>query len=98
MAWVMIRYTVRHDQLALNLQLLHAAYAEFESTQPLGLRWATFQLHDQVSFVSIVEVQAGPEPLTRMPAFQRYRATLDGRCDEPATMTELHETASFGFD
>lgn len=94
---VMIRYKVKRDQVERNLELLRAVYEEMESTQPDGLRDATFQLEDTVSFVSFVEVEDGPGPLRQLKAFQRYRTTLDERCDEPPVMAELREVGSFRF-
>jgi hypothetical protein len=32
-----------------------------------------------------------------MPAFQRYRSTLDERCDDPPVVTVLHEVGSYRF-
>lgn len=92
---VMIRYRVRRDQVDRNLELLRAAYEELESVQPDGLRWVTFQLEDGVSFVDLVGGEDSPGVLSQLPAFQRLRATLDNRCDEPPVMTELHEVGSF---
>lgn len=95
---VMIRYKVKPDQVHRNLELLAAFFEELTSTQPDGLRDAAFQLEDQVSFVHFVETDLdGPGPLPRLKAFQRYRETLDERCDEPPVMTVLHEVGSFRF-
>ncbi len=97
MPGVMIRYKVKRDQVEQNLELLRAAYKELGSTQPDGLRWATFQLEDEVSFVDFVAGEADPGMLSRLEAFRRFRSTLDERCDEPPVMTELHEVGSFRF-
>lgn len=97
MPQVMIRYRVKHDQVERNLELLRAVYEEMESTQPDGLRWATFQLEDKVSFVDFVGGTGPPEVLSQLEAFRRFRLTLDERCDEPPVMTELHEVGSFRF-
>jgi hypothetical protein len=35
--------------------------------------------------------------LRQLETFQRYRATLDERCDEPPVMTMLREVGSYGF-
>jgi quinol monooxygenase YgiN len=96
---VMIRYRVKRDQVAPTLELLRAVYEELESTQPDGLRYATFQLEDEVSFVAFVESENGPgaAPHHQLKAFQRYRATLDERCDEPPVVSWLHEAGSFRF-
>jgi hypothetical protein len=93
----MIRYKVKPDQVERNLELLRAFFEELESTQPDSLRDAVFQLEDKVSFVHFVETDNGPGPLPQLKAFQRYRTTLDERCDEPPVMTVLHEVGSYRF-
>lgn len=94
---VMIRYRVMHDQVDEHLELLRAAYEELDAIEPDGLRWVTFQLDDGVSFVDFVGGESPPRLLSRLSAFQRYRAALDERCDEPPVLTVLHEVGSFRF-
>jgi hypothetical protein len=95
METVLIRYRVKRDHLEQNLQLLHAVYEELDKAQPSGLRWVTYQLEDEVSFIDIVGGDGDPSDLAHLPAFQHFRSTLDGRCDEPPTMTEVREIGSF---
>jgi hypothetical protein len=97
MPQVMIRYKVKRDQVERNVELLRAFFAELASLRPDGLRYASFQLDDGVSFVHFVETESGPGPLPRLAAFQRYRRTIADRCDEPPVMTQLNEVGSFRF-
>ncbi|MGH3321382.1 MAG: hypothetical protein ACRDN9_14630 [Streptosporangiaceae bacterium] len=94
---VMIRCKVRPDEVERNLELLQDVYEEMRSVQPKGLRYATLQLEDKVTFVAFAEMDEGPAVLQQLGAFQRYRATLDDRCDEPSVLTVLHEVGSYGF-
>ncbi|MFB9833061.1 hypothetical protein [Actinoallomurus acaciae] len=94
---VMFRCRVRPDEVARNLELLQDVYDEMRSVRPKGLRYATFRLEDGVTFVAFAEMDAGPEVLRELRAFQRYRASLDERCDEPPVLTMLHEVGSYGF-
>jgi hypothetical protein len=94
---VMIRYKVKRDQVEHDVELLRGFFAELAATQPDGLRYATYQLDDRVSFVHLVETTTGPGEFARLPAFQRYRSTVADRCDEPPVLTELHEVASYRF-
>jgi quinol monooxygenase YgiN len=94
----MIRCKVKPDEVERNLELLHAVYEEMRSVRPGGLRYATFQLEDKVTFVAFAQRDDGPGVLRQLEAFQHYRATLDERCDEPPVMTMLHEVGSYGFD
>jgi hypothetical protein len=93
----MISCKVRSDELQSNLESLRAVYEEMESVRPNGLRYVTFQLEDKVTFVAFAWMKDGPEVLQHLEAFQRYRAALDERCDEPPTVTVLHEVGSYGF-
>jgi hypothetical protein len=93
---VMIRYRLKPDRVEQNLELLRAYFEELRSVQPDGLRDVVFQLEDKVSIVQFVETgEDGPGPLPQLKAFQRYRTTLDDRCDEPPILTVLHELGSY---
>lgn len=94
---VLIRYKLKPAEIQRNLELLHDVYEELETVQPDGLREATFQLDDEVSFVTFVDVPDGPEVLRHLDAFQHYRSTLDERCVEPPSLTVLHEVGAFRF-
>jgi len=94
---MMFRCTLKPDQVERNLELLRAAFEELETVKPEGLRYATFQLDDKVTFVGFVEMAGDPGALRGLAAFQRYRATLDERCAEPPVMTVLHEVGSYRF-
>lgn len=97
MTTVMIRYKVKPEEVETNLELIRAVYGEMETAQPEGLRYATFRLEDGVSFVDFVAMEDGPQALSGLETFRRFRSTLDGRCDEPPAVTELREVGSFRF-
>ena len=94
---VMIRCKVRSDGVETGLEQLQEVYAEMHSVQPKGLRYVTFQLEDKVTFVSIAEMDEGPQVLQQLQAFQRLRATPADQFDEPPVLTMLHEVGSYGF-
>lgn len=94
---VTIWYKVRPEEVARELELLRGVYEEMRTVRPKGLRYATFQLEDQVTFVAFAEMNEGPAVLRELAAFQRYRATLDERCDEPPVLTTLRDVGSYGF-
>jgi quinol monooxygenase YgiN len=94
---VMIRCKVRPDEAEASLESFREVYEEMRSVQPKGLRYATFQLEDKVTFVSFAEME-GPEVLQQLEAFQRLRATPRERFDEPPVLTMLHEVGSYRFD
>ena len=94
---VLIRYRVKRADLTLELELLRAVYDELESARPEGLRYASFQLEDEVSFVELVETDA-PGRFSQLESFRRYRATLDERCDEQPSVTDLRRVGAYGWD
>lgn len=96
---VMIRYKLKPDQVERNLKLLREAYEEMNAIRPPGLRHASYQLDDKVTFVDFVVTEGrGPGPLPTLPAFLRFRSTLDSRCVEPPVLMELDVAGSYGFE
>jgi hypothetical protein len=97
MRHVMVRYKVKPDRAAENEELVRAVYDELGRTEPEGLRYATFQLGDGVSFVHLasIETEDGHSPLREVPAFSRFQENIGDRCDEAPVATELREIGSF---
>jgi hypothetical protein len=93
---VMIRCKVRPDGAEASLESFREVYEEMRSVQPKGLRYATFQLEDRVTFVSFAEMES-PQVLQQLEVFQRLRATPAEQFDEPPVLTMLHEVGSYGF-
>jgi len=97
MPQMMIRYKVKPGQVDRNVALLRDFFNELDATQPGDLRYAVFQLDDQVSFVHLAHTELGAGPLPMLPAYRRFRTAVEQRCHEPPVMTELHEVGSFRF-
>ena len=95
MRQVMVRYKVKPDRAAENEELVRAVYDELQRTEPAGLRYATFQLDDGVSFVHLASTEDGHSPLSQVEAFERFQANIADRCDEAPVVTELREIGSF---
>jgi quinol monooxygenase YgiN len=95
----MIRYKVKPDQAEKNEQLVRSVYEELHRTQPTGLRYATFQLDDGVSFIHFhsSESDDGSNALTALPAFKRFQQDIPDRCEEGPVVTKLREIGSFRF-
>jgi|SRR6516164_2518340 len=92
---VMVRYTVKPGQAAVNEELVRAVYDELHQTSPSGLRYATFRLEDGLTFVhlAIHEVQANP--LLAVSAFQRFQDGIAARCEIPPQAAELEQIGSY---
>ena len=93
----MVRYKVKPERVAENIELVRAVYEELARVQPDGLRYATFRLDDGVSFVHVVSVEGSDSPLAGIEAFARFTANVQDRCDEPPVATSLEEIGSFRF-
>jgi quinol monooxygenase YgiN len=96
---VMIRYKVKPECEQENVKLVRAVYEELQRTAPAGLRYATFQLDDGVSFVHVAsdETEDTSNPLRAVQAFQEFQRSIAERCVEPPAVSELHEVGSFRF-
>jgi hypothetical protein len=99
MKHVIVRYKVKPDRAAENEQLVRAVYAELHQTKPAGLRYATFQLDDGVSFVHLAstDTEQGPSPLSAVQAFKRFQEHIDERCEESPVVAEIREIGSYRF-
>jgi hypothetical protein len=95
MRQAIIRYKVKPDQVERNLELVRGVYEELAATQPDGLRYATFQLEDGVSFLHVAFIENDPGPLPELGAFRRFQADIRERCDEPPVLTDFNEVGSF---
>jgi hypothetical protein len=95
MKQVMVRYKVKPDRVTENEELVRAVYEELHETEPAGIRYATFQLEDGVSFVHIASTDDGPNPLAEVRAFGEFQREIGDRCEEAPVVGELREIGSF---
>lgn len=94
---VLIRYEIAPQHVEEHLSLLQQVFDELREAAIPAFGYAAYQLEDGVTFLELLDSDQGPAPLARVPAFARYRATLDARCTVPPAMTELREVASVGL-
>jgi hypothetical protein len=92
---VLVRYKVKPEAVAENEELVRAVYAELAETQPEGMRYATFQLDDGVSFVHINF--SGGASLNDLASFRAFQEGIAERCDEQPKVSELREIGSYRF-
>jgi hypothetical protein len=98
MKQVMVQYKVKPGQTEKNEELVRAVYDELQSTEFAGLRYATFKLDDDVTFVHIaVETGDGQSSLTDLEAFKEFTKDIGERCDVAPVATGLREVGSFRF-
>jgi len=80
-----------------NEELVRAVYEELQRTQPPGMRYATFQLDDGLSFVHI-HSSDGDNPLTELASFKAFQQGIAERCDEAPKVSELREIGNYRFE
>jgi hypothetical protein len=96
MRTVMVRYKVKPHRAAENAELVRAVYDELQRGKPSGLRYATFQLDDGVSFVHVaVETEPEGSPLPQLEAFREFQENIRERCEETPVVTELRAIGAF---
>jgi hypothetical protein len=93
---VLVRYKLKPEAVAENEQLVRAVYDELQRTQPAGMRYATFQLDDGVSFVHI-NFSDGVS-LNELASFKAFQQGIGERCEEQPKVSELREIGSYRFD
>jgi hypothetical protein len=96
---VMVRYTVKADQVAENEGFIQRVFEQLEREKPAGLRYASFKLDDGVSFVHIAshETADGTNPLGDLATFKSFTAAIKERCVSPPVVVQLSEVGSYGF-
>lgn len=96
---VIVRYTVKADRAAENVEFVEKVFAELAQAAPAGLRYATFQAEDGVSFTHIASIETPDDsnPLTETAAFKAFQAEIRDRCDVPPTATPVSLVGSYRF-
>src|SRR5258707_11594974 len=96
---VIVRYKLKSDCIAENVDYVQKVYAELQSTSPAGLRYATFKATDSPTFFHIasVETENGENPLNQIEAFKTFSADIRDQCEEPPVATAMEEIGSYNF-
>jgi len=99
MSTVMVRYKVKADRVDENRAYIERVFEALKEGQPDGLRYASFQMPDGVSFVHIASVDTpeGENPLSKTPAFKDFVANIKDRCDEPPAATDLSPVGNYNL-
>ena|SRR5438477_1229973 len=81
---VLIRYRVKADRAAENEAFVRGVFEQLEQAALPGLRYSSLKLEDGVSFVHIMEAEAGAT-LTGLAAFKSFSELISDRCDDQPT-------------
>src|SRR5262245_16427760 len=99
MKTMMVRYTVRPENVAENERDIRKVFEQLDDRKPAGLRYASFKLGDGGGFVHIAsqEQADGHSPLSNVPAFRAFTAAIEHQCDDRPVVTTLAEVGSSRF-
>ncbi|MBF6341482.1 hypothetical protein IU450_37220 [Nocardia abscessus] len=92
-----VRYRTHPDRAEENRRLIEQVFAELTDENPGGLRYATFQLEDGVTFVHVALHEGDGRTLARSPAFARFQRGIGGRVTEPPMVAEAAVVGSYRF-
>ncbi len=96
---VVVRYKTKPEHADENQRLVENVFEELASTDPGGVRYATFRLADEVTFVHLasIETDDGSNPLGEIAAFKEFQSQLGERCDEPPAAQDATIVGSYRF-
>ncbi len=85
MSATIVRYRLKSDRIEENVAYVEAVFAELADAAPAGVRYATFQAEDGVSFthVAVFDTPDAQGALGATAAFGRFVAEIGERCEEP---------------
>lgn len=80
-----VQYRTKPDRADENQALVEAVFADLEARGSRGFTYQVFRLEDGVSFVHVVVEHDvdDADSLQDVPAFQRFVAGVEERCDVP---------------
>ena len=97
MKTTLVRYKVKADRAEENKEYIRRVFAELEESKPEGLRYVSFALDDDVSFVhiAVVERADGKNPLPETEAFKAFISDIQDRCEDPPVATSAGIVGSY---
>jgi hypothetical protein len=91
---VLVRYRVKADRVAENEAFVRGVFEQLAHAAPPGLRYSSLKLEDGVSFVHIMDVEAGAT-LTGLPAFKAFSEQIRDRCDDQPIAMEFTSVGNY---
>jgi hypothetical protein len=84
----LIRYRTKPEKTAENENLIKGVFAELHAKSPEGIRYAVLRLADG-SFFHLVAVEAEPNPILGLEAFQAFQKDARNRAVDPPQSGEV---------
>lgn len=93
-----VQYTTTNAEAADdNQRLVEELFAQLDTRDPGGIRYATFRLADGVTFVHVVIQDTDGEPLDDLPAFDNFQRTLRERIRGNPSISDATLVGSYRF-
>jgi len=90
-----VRYRTNPQDAAENARLIRDVFAELAAEQPEGLRYASFQLDDGVTFIHVAELDGDHNPLLDSPAFAKFQSGIKDRCTDGPSASDATVIGSY---
>ena len=90
-----ISYKVRPETAAVNEELIRGVFDELTQIEPANVSYTAFALEDGVSFVHVVEVDEGDNPIPALTSFKRYTEAVLDRCQEQPVVNQAREIGTY---
>jgi hypothetical protein len=99
MSVAVVRYQTKPERADENQVLIEEVFGALETSEPDGLRYATFRLADGVSFVHVasIETDDGTNPLTATPAFTEFVRDISDRLEQGPFASDATTVGSYRF-
>ncbi|MFL6163704.1 MAG: hypothetical protein ACJ74U_15980 [Jatrophihabitantaceae bacterium] len=88
---------MRPDTAAENRRLVENVFAELAESNPEGIRYASFQLADGVSFVHVGVMDEDAPGLGELAAFQQFQEKFGERAAGKPVASDATLVGSYGF-
>ena len=95
---MVIRYRTKPERAGENARLIRRVFEELRAKAPRGLGYLALDLGDG-NFLHFVmeENEQDPGAITRLEAFQQFRARIAERCLEPPKSSEVTIIGEYGM-
>ena len=90
-----ISYRVRPETAAVNEELIGRVFDELVQVGPANVSYTAFALEDGVSFLHVVEVDEGDNPIPALASFKRYTEAVLDRCQEQPVVNQAREIGTY---
>ena len=98
MSILMIRAKLKPTQASEVEAGIKSLFGALEQTQPEGIRYASCQLADEVTYLVFLEINEGVDnPLATLPEFHAFQEALKTSLAEPPTTEQLTVRGSYRF-